>query len=68
MNCYDCHQLGTNTAAIAVCRNCGGALCPAHIKVTAQEIHRHDGMGLSTLKQGARRLTCLTCHDAENQL
>ncbi|MEU6394673.1 DUF2180 family protein [Streptomyces sp. NPDC046939] len=67
MNCYDCHQAGTPTAAVAVCRTCGAALCPDHLKVSTQEIHRQEGMGLSTSRQPARRLTCPTCHDAEHR-
>jgi hypothetical protein len=30
MNCYDCQHNGQRTAAIAVCRDCGAALCPDH--------------------------------------
>ncbi|NEB76370.1 DUF2180 family protein [Streptomyces sp. SID14478] len=68
MNCYDCHQEGRATPATASCHTCGAGLCPDHIRVTAQDVHRHEGMGLSTLKQSARRLTCFTCHDAQHQL
>ncbi|MFE9600540.1 DUF2180 family protein [Streptomyces hokutonensis] len=67
MNCYECHQAGTTTAAVAVCRNCGAALCPDHIKVNPQHLERPEGMGVTTLKKPARRITCLTCHDAEHQ-
>lgn len=67
MNCYDCHQSGVTTSAVAVCRNCGASLCPDHIEVTVQHLERNEGMGLATLKKPARRLTCLICHDAEHQ-
>ncbi|WP_405987899.1 DUF2180 family protein [Streptomyces sp. NBC_00986] len=67
MNCYECHESGRTTAAVAVCRNCGAALCPEHIKVNAQHLERPEGMGVTTLKEPARRITCLICHDAEHQ-
>ncbi|CAM5303632.1 hypothetical protein GCM10010329_60940 [Streptomyces spiroverticillatus] len=68
MNCYDCHLLSITTPAVAVCCHCGAAVCPEHTKADAQDVHRTEGMGLSTLDRSARRLTCLTCHDAEHQL
>jgi hypothetical protein len=67
MNCYDCHLLGTNTPAVAVCRHCGAAICTAHLKSNAEDLLRSEGMGLTTQDHQARRLTCLTCHDAEHQ-
>ena len=30
MNCYDCHRSGDTTAAIAICHDCGAALCSDH--------------------------------------
>ncbi|MFJ2738155.1 DUF2180 family protein [Streptomyces sp. NPDC087440] len=67
MNCYDCHLLGTTVPAVAVCRHCGGAVCPEHIKSNADDVMRPEGMGLTTLNEPARRLTCLICHEAEHQ-
>jgi hypothetical protein len=67
MNCYDCRQLGTTTTASAVCSHCGAAICLEHTKAGTEGIQREEGMGLATLKVSARRLTCLTCHEAEHQ-
>jgi len=30
MNCYDCYHNGQQSAAVAVCHDCGAALCPDH--------------------------------------
>ncbi|GAA1366014.1 DUF2180 family protein [Streptomyces beijiangensis] len=67
MNCYDCLQLGTTTSASAVCTRCGAGTCQEHTKAGTEDIHREEGTGLTTLKVPARRLTCVTCHDAEHQ-
>ncbi|WP_127361136.1 DUF2180 family protein [Actinacidiphila soli] len=64
MNCYDCAQLGRTTAATAVCRRCGAALCPDHVPVASDDIQRVDGRGLTSPTLTAHRLTC---HDAEHQ-
>lgn len=67
MNPYDCHQSGTTTAAVAVCRHGGVSLCPDPVKVTVEHLARPEGMGLAVLRETGRRLPCLTCCDAEHQ-
>ncbi|MFD9631334.1 DUF2180 family protein [Streptomyces violascens] len=67
MDCYDCNQLGKTASALAVCWHCGAAICPTHIKASAEDVRRSAGMGLSTLRQTTRRLACPTCYDADHQ-
>ena len=31
MNCYVCHTHGEDAQAVAVCPNCGAALCATHL-------------------------------------
>ena len=40
MNCFDCAALGTAAPAVAVCTDCGAALCPRHAHVTARRLTR----------------------------
>ena len=38
MNCYDCQHNGHRTAAIAVCHDCGAALCHEHTAEGAYQL------------------------------
>ncbi|MGW2024962.1 DUF2180 family protein [Streptomyces decoyicus] len=44
MNCYDCTPTG-NAAAVAICRNCGAALCHRHAWSAPQTVTRVQGVG-----------------------
>ncbi|WP_078532806.1 DUF2180 family protein [Streptomyces hokutonensis] len=66
MNCYDCHSEDlTVTPAVALCCRCGAALCTDHVQTRPELIHRVRGMGLATLPDRARRITCTVCCKAE---
>jgi hypothetical protein len=62
MNCYDCATHHTATAAVAVCHDCGAAVCPDHAATTARHLTRMVGLGLSIpLEPAARIVRCTTC-------
>lgn len=65
MNCFDCHELGHVTEAVAVCRLCGAAVCHQHGRVAPQTLHRPAGTGVSVRPRAARRILCVFCRDAE---
>ena len=71
MNCYDCLPRETGhpstTPAVAVCRRCGAGLCVDHVRAEPETIHQVAGTGTAS-SEGARRLTCALCHDAEQSL
>lgn len=66
MNCYDCAQEGRTVPATAVCRHCGAAVCTEHAHVTGDLVQRTVGMGPTVRPLPARRITCVTCYDAEH--
>ncbi|MEU8995522.1 DUF2180 family protein [Streptomyces caniferus] len=64
MNCYDCATSDGNAAAVAICRNCGAALCERHAWSAPQTVVRVAGVGQSTLPEPARRIVCTVCRGA----
>ncbi|KOG44263.1 DUF2180 family protein [Streptomyces decoyicus] len=67
MNCYDCTPAG-NAAAVAICRNCGAALCHQHAWSAPQTVTRVQGVGQSTLPDPARRIVCKICRGATQSI
>ncbi|GAU71145.1 putative hypothetical protein [Streptomyces sp. NBRC 110611] len=65
MECYECHSLHRSTSAVAVCRECGVALCASHLHVETQQMRKEAGLGKSTSEVPARRVVCPTCRRAE---
>lgn len=63
MNCYDCVP-DNGTAAVAICRNCGAALCPEHAFSAPQTVVQVHGVGKTTMPEMARRIVCLICRGA----
>ncbi|MER6618522.1 DUF2180 family protein [Streptomyces xantholiticus] len=68
MDCYECHSLDRSTTAVAVCRECGVALCSRHLHVETHEMYREAGMGKSTSDIPARRIVCPACRRAERSI
>ncbi|MCB5906402.1 DUF2180 family protein [Streptomyces pinistramenti] len=62
MRCFDCIERGHDTVAVAVCMECGAALCSSHTTTVAHLPHRLAGMGRATSPAPTRRLLCRTCH------
>ena len=40
MNCFDCAALGDHIDAVAICADCGAAVCHDHAHVTARWLTR----------------------------
>ncbi|GCD35267.1 DUF2180 family protein [Streptomyces chrestomyceticus] len=64
MQCFDCAELGRETAALAVCADCGAAACAAHAAAVPRTVHRTAGLGRSTAHSAGRRLLCTHCRHA----
>ncbi|MFG2095621.1 DUF2180 family protein [Streptomyces sp. NPDC048612] len=65
MNCYDCAPDHASNAAVAICRNCGAALCHEHARSTPETVVRVHGVGKSTLPELARRIVCTVCRNTQ---
>jgi hypothetical protein len=67
MNCYDCHQTGNTSAAVAVCHDCGAGVCADH---AVQGQHALTVVTATNWQAPVdppqRRIRCLTCAAAEN--
>ena len=57
MNCYLCDSVGQVTEAVAICRECGVALCRGHMD---QGLVAHRPAGL--VRTGCRHDTVGTAH------
>jgi hypothetical protein len=65
MNCYDCAATGDRRDAIAVCADCGAAVCIEHA-VTAQHwlTRTQTILRVERVEPAARVIRCGTCHAA----
>ncbi|MFE0178215.1 DUF2180 family protein [Streptomyces sp. NPDC059002] len=64
MECFDCSEQGHRAASVAICQDCGAALCGEHVTAVEHLPHRVAGMGRATPPAPARRMTCHTCRRA----
>ena len=68
MNCFDCASLGHSTDAVAVCTDCGAALCHDHAHVAAHWLTCTAVINRTvTVEPPARTIRCGVCqaaHDA----
>lgn len=68
MNCYDCAALDTQTPAVALCVDCGAAICAGHAHVTARRLTRTAVINrVVPVDPPARVIRCTVCqaaHDA----
>ena len=65
MNCYDCHQNGRQTAADAVCHDCGAAICADHATEGRHTITVARVTSWHTsVEPSQRRIRCQTCSAA----
>ena len=62
MNCYDCHQTGNDTPAIAVCHDCGAGVCPDHTTEDAYHLTATRAINQRIpVDPPQRRIHCHTC-------
>ncbi len=68
MNCFDCAALGHSTHAVAVCADCGAALCREHALVSPHWLTRAAVINRTVnVEPPARLIRCRVCqaaHDA----
>lgn len=68
MNCFDCVSLGHSTDAVAVCADCGAALCHDHAHVSAHWLTRTAVINRTVIVEPPARLircgVCQAAHDA----
>ena len=68
MNCFDCASLGHSNDAVAVCADCGAALCHDHAHVSAHWLTRTAVINRTVrVEPPARMIRCGVCqaaHDA----
>lgn len=67
MNCYECAQSGRTTEPVAVCRVCGAAVCPEHVRSESVVLRGTAQPGEVIHDVPARRLTCPVCRAAEQE-
>ncbi|MFI6012585.1 DUF2180 family protein [Streptomyces sp. NPDC051243] len=68
MNCYECAQSGRASAAVAICRLCGAAVCTEHVHSEPMQVREPAQPGKVIHDQSARRLTCPLCRAAEESV
>ena len=67
MNCFDCAALGDQAAAVAVCADCGAAVCPGHAHVTARWLTRTMVINrVVAVEPPARTIRCGVCQAARD--
>jgi hypothetical protein len=65
MNCYDCATAGDHRQAVAVCVDCGAAVCIEHATSTQHWLTRTQTiMRIERVEPPARVIRCETCHTA----
>jgi hypothetical protein len=67
MHCFDCAALGDATAAVAVCADCGAAVCAAHAHVTPRWLTRTMVINrVVAIEPPARTIRCTVCQAAND--
>ena len=65
MNCFDCAALGDHAAAVAVCADCGAAVCHDHAHVTPHWLTRTMPINrVVAVEPPARTIRCAVCQAA----
>jgi hypothetical protein len=67
MNCFDCAALGDQVPAVAICADCGAAVCPRHAHVTARWLTRTMVINrVVAVEPPARTIRCTVCQAARD--
>jgi hypothetical protein len=62
VNCFDCAAVGDNTAAVAVCADCGAAVCYTHACVSARWATRATALNrVVRVEPPSRIIRCSLC-------
>jgi hypothetical protein len=67
MNCFDCHALTRTVPAVAVCVDCGAAVCAEHAHLSARWLTRTMTINRPVpVNPPARTLRCRVCQAARD--
>ena len=67
MNCFDCAALGGHAVAVAICADCGAAVCHDHAHVTARWLTRTMVINrVVAVEPPARTIRCGICQAARD--
>ena len=67
VNCFDCAALGQQAPAVAVCADCGAAVCHDHAQVTARWLTRTMAINRTVaIEPPARTIRCGVCQAARD--
>ncbi|MFI5063603.1 MAG: DUF2180 family protein [Streptosporangiales bacterium] len=67
MNCFDCAALGEAAAAVAICADCGAAVCARHVHVTPRWLTRTMVINrVVAVEPPARTIRCGVCQAARD--
>ena len=67
MNCFDCAAIGRAETAVAVCADCGAAVCPRHAQVSARWLTRTAALNRTiVIDTPARTIRCTVCQAARD--
>jgi hypothetical protein len=67
MNCFDCAALGQLSGAVAICADCGAAVCQDHAHVTARWLTRIAVINrVVAVEPPARSIRCGVCQAARD--
>lgn len=67
MNCFDCAALGDHVDAVAICTDCGAAVCHDHAHVTARWLTRTMVINrVVAVEPPARTIRCGICQAARD--
>ena len=65
MNCFDCTLAGVTTPAVALCHDCGAAVCLEHAFVRRHHLTRTATINrIIVVEPPARLVRCATCNAA----
>ena len=69
MNCFDCAAIGHTEPAVAVCADCGAAVCPRHAQVRARWLTRAAAINRTVVVETpARTIRCTVCQAARDDV
>jgi hypothetical protein len=67
VNCFDCAALGRTETAVALCADCGAAVCSRHAQVTARWLTRSAAINRTVVVETpARTIRCCVCQAARD--
>jgi hypothetical protein len=67
MNCFDCAALGDSAAAVAICSDCGAAVCAAHAHLSPRWLTVTMAINrVVAVEPPARTIRCTVCQAARD--